>query len=226
MHDDAGASSLSRRVADVFFAPRRLFGELRLHPVWIGALALAVTAAVVVAAAVPAELLLERMREPVDRLGRPVEVTSDARTIVFWGRILQAFSALVMQPVIVLALAALFTLVFRGWLHGGAGYREHLSLVSHVSLIPALGAVLQVGVRLLREGDARPLSLALLVPSLRADDAVFRFLNVLDPFTLWAVAVAALGVSVLNPGRSWLSAAAILAVPLLVGAVAAAALPG
>jgi hypothetical protein len=199
------ARPLSRRVAAVFLAPRALSAELRLHAPWLGALLLVTAAAVTAAAFTPAEYLLERVRDPVDRLGRPVQVTSDAPTVVFWGRILQMFSAAAMQPMIVLALAGVLALLARYLLRGDAPFRHHMALAAHALLIPAAGALL-----------------LLPIPS---GTPAYRVFTTVDPFTVWGLAVAGLGVATLH-GAAAARPVALLVGGYLVAALGLAALPG
>lgn len=199
-----------RRVGEVFAAPRRLFSRLREEPVWLAPLVVSVVVAALVAFTVPAERFLVHLESPVDRLGRPVEIRSDPQTIVLWGRILQAFSAATLQPLLAFALAGLLALLFNGVLGGRATYRQYLAVVAHALLIPALGALLTVPLRVaLADPEAQPAP-SLLAPFLDRDGAVWLFLDGINVFSVWALVVTGMGVSVLNPNRSWKSAAGIL----------------
>ncbi len=197
---------LPQRVIEVFVAPGRLFRELRERPVWLGALILVVLVGICVAATVPREVFLERMRDPTDRLGRPVPLTSSPDTIVRWGRVLQAFSAAAMLPVIAFAIAGALSLLFSVIPRGSATYRQYLAMTTHVLLIPAVGSLLLVVWSLLSGGGRSALSLATFAPGLSRDAFLYALLDGLNVFTLWAVGVAAVGVGVLeerfSPGRA------------------------
>jgi hypothetical protein len=173
--------------------------------VWFGALVLVTLAAVIAAAFTPEEYLLERVRDPVDRLGRPVQVTSDAPTVVFWGRILQMFSAAAMQPMIVLGLAGVLALLGRYLPRGDPRFRHHMAVASHALLIPAVGGLFL-------------LLLPTYIPA-------FRLLDTVDPFTVWGLAVAGLGAAVLHGASPWRPIGVLVGVYLL-AALGLAALPG
>lgn len=224
MPPPAGPAPLARRVAQTLFAPRALFEDLRVHAPWAGPLLISVAVAMLAAAALPASHFTDAMRAPVDRLGRPVTVTSAPATIALWGRILLAFSAAVMQPLIAFVLAGALALGFGGLLRGEGRFAPYLALVSHVLLIPALGTLLAVAVQLARGAPWEP-SLAVAVPGLAGDGFAARLLAALNPFTLWALAAAALGVSVLEPKRSATGVALPLFGLLLLLAAATAAIP-
>src|SRR5687768_8065843 len=114
----------------------------------------------------PAEHFLARMQAPVNRLGRPVEVTSSPEEIVRWGRYLEVLSALAAHPLVAFGIAGLLTLVFSWLRHGRGTFRQYLAVASHALLISALGTLVALAIRL-ATGDhgaqptvARLLSLA------------------------------------------------------------------
>lgn len=207
--------SLPQRVAQVFVAPASLFRELRERPVWLGALILVVLVGIGVAATTPPEVFLDRMRDPTDRLGRPVPVTSGPEAIVRWGRILQAFSAAAMLPVVAFAAAGMLTLLFKVILRGSATYRQYLAVTAHVLLIPAVGALLLRVWSLLSGGGRTALSLATFAPGIDPGGWLYGWLDGLNLFTLWAVGIAAVGVGVLESRRSATGAAVLLYALLL-----------
>lgn len=214
---------LARRIVDTFVAPRRLAASFReTHP-WQGPLLITTLVAVAAAAALPAEYFLEQLENPVNRLGRPVTVTSSPEEIVRWGRYLQMFSALVEHPVVILMVAGLVTLLFSVLGGGRVGMRSYLALTSHAFLISALGLLLTVAWHLVTgDAEAQP-SLAFLAGG-RGGGALARLLGVLNPFTLWMLLVLAVGVDELDERRSLPAAAAVLFGLYLVLAVVVAAM--
>jgi hypothetical protein len=191
------APTLPRRIADTFVAPRRLFAGFRQEAPWFDVLLLSTAAAVAAASLLPDEFFLAQVETPVDRLGRPVVVTSSPAEIAHYGRYMAMISALVGHPILAFCLAGVLSLVFTVLGGGRASYRQYLAVVSHALLIPALGTLLLLGARALGHTyDSFNLAL--------------RLLAGIDPFVVWMLLVAAVGVAELDGRRRWGSAAAIL----------------
>lgn len=222
MHSpETGAPPLSRRIFDTFFAPRRLATTVRDGAPWHGPLLITTLVAIAAAAALPAEFFLERVENPVNRLGRPVTVTSSPEEIVRWGRYLHMFAAGVEHPMVVVLVAALMTLVFGAGARGRVTLREFFALAAHAFLVSAVGVLLALGWRMAwGDAEAHP-SLALLAggSAVASESPVVAFLSLVNPFTLWMLVVLAVGVHELNRRWSLPAASAIL-----VGAYLATAL--
>jgi hypothetical protein len=211
-------------VLNTFVAPRRLFAEFRVHTPWLGVLAVTTLVAMLATITIPDWYFVEQTRNATNRLGRPVTITSDPASIARWGRILAAFSAAMLQPMIVLGLAGLLALVFGAVVRGQARFAQYLAISSHALLVPALGALFLLPFRF-----AHPeleLSLALFTPFLRSESWPFRLLASVNLFSLWTILLLALGVSVVNRTIPWERAAAVLAGIYLLLAVGTASLSG
>lgn len=220
-HPDA-APPLGRRVYQTFFAPADLFRASGGYAPWLGPLFLSTLAAMLAVLAIPDQAY--EMTEPaVNRLGRPVEVTSDLETIARYGRMLGMLAALAMHPLVAFAVAGALMLLFTGLLRGEARYGQYLTIATHGSLITALGTLLAAGVALLRGTAPEGITPALLLGS-PADGFAHRLLQGFDLFTLWALLFAALGASMVNRRRSFVSAATLLVAIYLAVAVVIAAL--
>ncbi|MET0397221.1 MAG: YIP1 family protein [Longimicrobiaceae bacterium] len=217
----AAPAPLGRRVLQTFLAPADLFRASRGYAPWMGPVLLSTLVAMVAVLAIP-DQAFELTEPPVNRRGRPVEVTSGLETIALYGRMLRMLSALAMHPLIVLAAAGVLALLFSVLLRGEARYLQYLSIAAHASLVAALGTLVAAVVALLRGAEPRGITPALL-PLAAPDGFAYRLLEGLDLFTLWALLVAALGVSLVNRRRSFASAAALLLgvyVALVVGVAA------
>ena len=217
---------LSRRIVDTFAAPRRMASEMRVHAPWQGPLLITTAVAVIGAASLPEEFFLSRAEKPVDRLGRPVAITSSPEEVVRWGRYRQMFSAAVEHPVVVLLVAALITVIFSVAGRGHASMRQYFALAAHAFLISAVGVLLTAAWHLATgNAEAQP-SLALLLGSSgdTAQPAATRFLGLVNPFTLWMLLVLAVGVDELDRRWSFPAAAGVLiGLYLALAAVLAAA---
>lgn len=215
---------LPRRVLNTFVAPRRLFAEFQIHTPWLGVLVITTLVAMLATITIPDSVFVDQTRNATNRLGKPVTVTSDAATIARWGRILAAFSAAMLQPMIALGLAGLLSLVFGAVMRGQARFAQYLAISSHVLLVPALGALLLLPFRFTHP-ELEP-SLALFTPFLHSESWFFRLLASVNLFSLWTILLLALGVSVVNRTIPWRRAAAVLAGIYLLLAVGTASLSG
>lgn len=206
--DTAAPAPLGRRVLETFLSPADLFRRSGGYSPWMGPLLLSTLVAVVAVLAIPDQAY--EMTEPaVNRRGRPVEITSDLATIARYGRMLGMIAALAMHPLVVLAAAGVLALLFSVVLRGEGRFLQYLSIAAHASLVAALGTLVAAVVALLAGAEPRGITPALL-PLAAPGSLPYRLLEGLDLFTIWALLVAALGVSLVNRRRSFASAAAVL----------------
>jgi hypothetical protein len=220
--EPAAPAPLGRRVLQTFLAPAELFRGSRGYAPWLGPLLLSTLVAVVAVLAIP-DGAYQMTEPPVNRRGRPVEITSDLDTIAHYGRMLGMLAALAMHPMIILAAAGVLALLFSVLLRGEGRYVQYLSIAAHASLIAALGTLTAAAVALLRGSEPRGITPALL-PLVPPGSFAYRLLEGLDVFTLWALLVAALGVSLVNRRLSFARAAAVLLGVYLAAAAGVAAI--
>jgi hypothetical protein len=216
---------LPRRVLQTFVAPRELFQGFREDAPWLGPLLISAVVGMLVFLATPREVFVEMMEGATTRRGKPVTITSDPETIAHYGRLLGMFSTLVMEPIMSFVVAGALALLFSVLLRGEGTYRQYLAVTTHASLVTSLGALAAIALATLRGGTLESVTPALLLPSALREGVAYRILSALDLFTLWALVVAGLGVSMVNRRRSWASAAGILVGIYLMLALTVALLP-
>lgn len=185
------------RVRDTFFAPARLFASFGDRPAWIGVLALATAIAAVAVAAEPAEFYLSQMEDPVNRRGAPVEITSPPEQIVLWGRLMAIFSAAVGHPLLAFAGAGLLALGFRVIGRGQGAFAQYLAVASHGLLIVSVGMIVTVVLRA-ATGDSDMLPTVGALTAQPEAGWLGGVLHGLNLFTLWMLAVIAIGVATLE----------------------------
>lgn len=201
---------LGHRVVATFLAPRALFEEIREAAPWIGPLVISIAIGLLVLLLLPNEVFVAQAEETARLSRREVTLTSDPATIAFYERIRIAMGMLMVRPILAFLMAGFLALVFSGLLRGPGEFRQYLSVTTHALLITALGALAALPLQILR-GDAHAqLSLVLLIPFLEPGGIAYRLLQTIDPFTIWMILVAALGVSVVNGRRSPARATIIL----------------
>lgn len=186
---------LNSRIRDTLLAPTRLFQGFGERPPWIDALAVATLLAAVAIVAEPAEFYLSQMEDPVNRRGAPVEITSSPQQIVLYGRMMASLSALAGHPVLAFLVAGLLTLVFSVIGRGQTSFRQYLAMVSHALIITGVGMLIAVLLRIVTgNADSLP-TIGGLVPGLSDASVVGRILGGFNFFTLWMLAVLAIGVA-------------------------------
>ena len=205
MEDSTPASfpSLPKRLFQVFVSPGELFSALRERPVWFGALAVGGLLAVLSVFLIPADLWVEMSRNQLIEQGREIPAGFEAS-----GPIIRIFSIVgggVGYFIMAFVLAGVVTLVFSFLLGDEGRYAQYLAVVAHASAISALGALLLVPLKLSQGDPTVTLNLSSFAFFLE-EGYPFRVLKMLDLFGLWAFAVMAVGVTKVNPRRSFGSA--------------------
>ncbi len=197
---------LYKRVVAVFVSPGELFDALRERPAWFGALALGALVSMGATLAIPAELFQEMVREQVIQRGGDPSNVGLAAGFARWFGVGGAFLGWWIWAFI---LSGILTLIFSFILGDEGRYKQYLSFASHALLIAALGVIVTLPLRI-SQGDIRmTLSIGTFFTFLE-EGYPLRVLRLLDLFGLWSSVVLALGVSRLDPKRSWGSAIGIL----------------
>lgn len=198
MNDAESYPPLLTRARDTFIAPARLFASFGECPPWIGVLALATAIAAVAVVAEPPEFFLSQLEDPVNRRGVPVEITSPPGEIVLYGRMLAVLSAFAGHPMVAFAVAGLLSLVFTVIGPGETPFRQYLPLVSHALLIPAVGMLVAVLLRILTGDMAALPTVGGLIPGISGTGWGGAVLDSINLFTLWMLAVLGIGVATLE----------------------------
>lgn len=201
-------SSLPRRLLETLVSPGELFQRFGADAPWTGALVLSTLAGVLLVVAIPEEIWIEQMREGMRQAGASGEAV-DPADFVWMARIGSAMGALIVPPVLALTVAGALRLVFSVFLGGEGTFRQYFAVTAHVMVIGVIGGIVTLPMTL-ASGAPVQLTLSLLAPFLDAESLAFRFLERVEIFAVWSVAVLALGVSVVDRKRSWGGAALVL----------------
>lgn len=220
--DEGGAGtlpSLWARALRVFVAPGRLFAELRERPAWLGVLVLVVGVGVAGALLVPEELFRDFLRAqmPPDAPAGAVESQLDLQVR------LRFLGPLLWFPFAAAASAGLLLFIYNLLLGDEATYRQLMAVTSHALLIPAVGEVITLPLRIRTGSFETTLSLHLLAPGLEEGFPLY-FLQGLNVFALWAAVVVGIGVARVYPRRATGSAVSVVLGIFLAFAAGGAAL--
>ncbi|MEX2581748.1 MAG: hypothetical protein WD766_00610 [Gemmatimonadota bacterium] len=212
------------RLRDTYLAPSRLALALRDRGPWLDVLLVSTVVALVSVALMPDEVFTASMQEPVSRRGDPVQITSSPESVARWGRGMGVLATIATHPLLAFTLAGILTLLFTILGNGHTGFREYLSLAAHGMLIPALGTLIAVAVRLGTGATSGSLSVTAFFDPAEAQNLFTATLFSIDPFIIWMMAAVAVGVHALEPRHSRAAAAAVLVGGYIVLVIASTAL--
>lgn len=212
----------------VLLAPEKTFGALAVRPHWLPALLLLVAAALALSVIVTPRLDMKQViRDAIEDSGREVSAaqleqqTEMAEKFKWVG----AVSQVVLQPAVYMLMAAIFLVVFR-LMGSDIDFRHSLSVAVHGMMPFLLATVLAIPVVLsrtelsmeeVRSGGFLHSNLAAFAPE-SAGKMLVAFLGSIDLFSIWAIALLAIGYRVVGK----VSKAAALGVVIALWAVVVA----
>lgn len=202
MDDNTGVKlpPLPKRLLQVFFSPGELFSALKETPAWFGAMAVCAVLVGTAMALIPTELWVEMATVNLIESGQQVPAGIDSSGAII--RISSIFGAAIMTPVMMFILAGIMTFVFT-FLFGGEGsYKQFLAVVTHGSVITAVGALLLVPLKIAQGDPALTLSIGTFF-SFLGKGYWLNVLKMLDLLALWSYGVMAIGVTKMDPKRSF-----------------------
>jgi len=126
----------------------------------------------------------------------------------------------IITPIFMLIFAGLYWAVFNTILGGTAAFKQVLGIITHSSVITALGVALGAVVMYFK-GTASamgPFNLGALVPMLDEKSFPVQFLSFIDPFRVWSIIVTSIGLGVLYKRKSGNIATALLLIYALFAA--------
>lgn len=203
----AGPGSLGRRILDTFVSPGELFSRLGPTPPWLDVLMVAAVVTTAAMILIPSEVWLSTSREGWNNLEPDQRRAMTPEGMARMSRIFGPVGAFIMTFVTAFIMAGLLKLIFGVMMGGEATFAQYRSVVSHAALISALGMAVTLPIWIVTGDMTTQLSAALLAPDL--PKGVLRsVLQALAVFTIWWLAVVALGVAAVNRGKVSMGAAA------------------
>lgn len=199
---------LFARLAGVVTAPRATFEAIVAHPKPAGVLFI-VALVIGLAAMIPLLLneeifqaMVAQQAEFTERITGKQMSPADYQQMVDRARIGMYFTPvniLIVLPIISMLLSGLYWVFFNAILGGLASFKQVLAVVTHSQVAAALGAVLGAPIQLAqgKMTAAGPFTLGGLASGLPADSLVARILGVTNVFTIWGLALSAIGLAVL-----------------------------
>jgi hypothetical protein len=197
------------RAMGILTAPGRTFEVVVANP-RPAAILLLVTLVMAIAASAPQFTekgrlaTLEMQVQTIERMtGQPIsdqmyqQMATGAQSTR--GGYYAMISTFIFMPIVALFFTALYWAVFNAVLGGTASFKQVLGVITHSMVIMALGAAAATPFQLMAEKMTMtgPFHLGALVPMLDETSFVARFLTGMNLFTLWQIAVIAIGLGVL-----------------------------
>lgn len=199
--------SLPVRAAQVIFTPGALFQALKARPVWFWTAVILSVLTGMTVWFIPEEAWTNLFREQMLASGR---VTEDGLPPVGTGFRVMSTAAATVSLLLLQIILASFTFGVFVFLLGDEGtFKQHLAVVAHAGVLPTLGAFVALPLRIAQLDPELTLSVGTLFFFL-PDGYLLGVLQALDLFALWAAVLTGLGLSVLDPERSWLSGSSVL----------------
>ena len=220
MSDSSSPSlpSLPARIVAVFVSPGRLFEQLRDKPVWGAAMLLLVILNVIMMFLLPEELFEEQIRQSVADSGMGEDEIAVAVTV---GRYAGIAMAGVMGAVGSFIIGVVLFFVFSTLFGDKGRFRQYLSVVVHALMVSSVGALIQVPLKRSAGDLELVLSLGTFAPFLE-EGFLLSFLSAIGLFGIWCAMLMAIGVTRIQPTRTWGSAFTVVMVLYCVFALGAA----
>ena len=192
---------LWRRVIDVFFSPGKVMEAVAANPKPWGA---ALVGGLLIGLAgflIPAEVYEEFVRATALERGDAVPGNLEQM-----GSISRTFS-LISGPIFwvlwSLLLAGIVTLIFIFVMGGRGRFKQYFATLTHSLIIPAVGNIALVPLRIANENPREVLSLGTFLGGILPEGYVLDLFSAIDLFGLAGWAVLAIGVNKIDPERSW-----------------------
>jgi hypothetical protein len=199
---------LFARIVGVLTAPRATFENIVAHPKPAAVLlivALVIGFAAMLPMALNEQVFQSTVTQQVEFTERITgkqmsaedyqKMSDRARVGIYFAPV----NVLIVLPIISMIMAGLYWVFFNAILGGMATFKQVLAIVTHSQVPAALGAVLGAPIQLMqgKMTAAGPFTLGALVAGLPPDHLVSRILGVTNVFTIWGLALSAIGLAVL-----------------------------
>jgi hypothetical protein len=203
------AEGVLSRAIGILTAPRATYERVVANPRPIGILFVSVLL-IVLATSVPQftergrQAILDMQVQQIEKFtGQPLPDDAyqrmEQQSHTHLGAYLAAIGVFITTPIIMLIVAGIYFLIFNVVMGGTAAFKQTLAIVTHSSIITALGTVLGAPIQYMKGSFSAmgPFSLSALLPMLDEKSFLNNFLGGIDLFRVWGIVVTAIGLSVL-----------------------------
>jgi hypothetical protein len=191
-----------KRLGGIFSSPSRVFAELGQDPRWIVPFLLVLVILSLSASLTVSfsrEAILAQQREVLLERGLTEAQIQEAAAVTAgpMPMVLAGISTAVITGLLFLVAAALYNLLIP-LLGGTSSFRRIFSTLSYSALVLIPGSILRLILVSVTRSPQVTTSLALFVPFLEQKSFGYHFLAGIDFFSIWQLAIFALGVSIIT----------------------------
>jgi len=221
--------SLPARFLGIITAPKETFASVAAHPRWLGMLVLT-TVIIAAGTSLPMttdagkEATLRQQVEGMESFGMTVndQMYEQMRGRMWFAPYQTAIAVLFFSPIMAVAIAGVFFLVFNVAMGGGATFKQLFSVMCHAGVISALQQLFTGPLNYFRGAVTSATNLAVLLPMVDPKSFLGRVLSMTDLFLIWYVLVLAIGLAVLYRRKTQPIALSLYAVYAVIVVVFAA----
>jgi len=208
----APAPGLFARAVGIISAPTETFKAVVANPKPAGMLFLVATV-MALAIALPQftesgrQAALDMQVQQTERFtGRQIDDAQYARmqTMGKYTPYISIVSMFIILPISALIFTAIYWVIFNAILGGMASFKQVLAVNTHAMVIGGLGTALGSPIQYMKgtASQVGPFNLGALVPMMDERSFIASFLGSISVFTLWGIAVTAIGLGVLYKRNS------------------------
>lgn len=198
MTQEQNPGSFPRRVVDTFFSPIALFQRFGERPPWWDVMLLSVAIGLLAFALIPQEVWVNTMEEAMRQRGQELPPGADPASMAGMQRVFGMIGGAIMPWVFMAAQAGLMVLIFTAVMGGRATFRQYVGVVSHASLVGAVGQLAALPIILQKGVMTQGITLGALAGGMDPESFVYQFLNAWNVFVVWQVVLLGLGAAALN----------------------------
>jgi hypothetical protein len=223
------ALSLPARVWGILTAPRETFADVVARPRWFGMMALVLIISAVCMGAffstqVGQTAWLDQVVEKARQSGQemPEAQWAAMQKMASYMGIIYAVSALVIAPIMWLAVSGLLFAVFNAALGGTSSFKQLFAVFVHSTAITVVQQLFVAPLNYVRETMTSATNLAVFLPMLDESSFLAKLLGTIDLFLIWWVVVLSIGLAVLFKRKTGPIAAGLFIVYGVIAVVVAA----
>ena len=200
------AKGLFARALGVFLSPGATFQSVVAHPKPAGILLLAILVIGVSTAgpqftATGRQMLLDTRVKAAEASGQTLTEAQIATIEKFmvYAPVLTMVSIFVITPIVVMIFTGFYFLIFNAIMGGTATFRQVLAVVSHSSVIGAVGTAIGMPIMYAQGklSQVGPFNLRALAAGADPDSFISHFLGAIGIFQIWGIVVTSIGLAVL-----------------------------